>query len=95
MWSYRLAVLSFVMTVFFAGCSFIEPWVLADNIAEALAPRTGIAVAVLRQHLQDILTACRFWHGFVYCSPWAFLTLVFSARAIADFKRRQTEARGH
>jgi hypothetical protein len=84
MWNFRLAILSFVMTVVIAVSGVWEPLMEAEFVAEALAPRVSIDEGVLRAHLISILVVYPYRRAVVLSSPWAFLTLVFAIRAWRD-----------
>ena len=95
MWSYRLAILSLVLTLLVAGSAIWEPLIQAEFLAKALAPRIGTDEAILRRHLVAVLGAYPFRRAFVFCSPWAFLTIVFAARAmrnLAQERKKRTAA---
>ncbi len=90
-WNVSLLIASIVMMLLMIGVGLIQHVMMAETIAESLAPQIGVDEDIIRSHVRSILQRHNIWRTVVYCSPLAFLSLLLMGRLIADVvgKRRR------
>lgn len=94
-WNMSLAVLSVVLLFFWAAAGFVEPFAMAESLAEKLAPRIGVDESALRAQLVILLRETAFYRTAVRCTPLALVSLLLIFRVLFDTGRFGRESRQH
>jgi hypothetical protein len=85
-WNIFLLAFALAMVLLFAGTGLIQHLAQAESIADDLAPQIDLDRDTLRRHLEKILEGGNMWRVIVYCTPWAFMSLLLTVRLIADVR---------
>jgi predicted regulator of amino acid metabolism with ACT domain len=84
-WNITMAVVSIALLLLFVGAGLTAiPMTQAEAIADQLAPEIGADRNVVRVNLERILADSQIRRVAVACSPLALLSVLLTARVIAD-----------
>jgi len=89
-WDRSLLLFMVACLLLIIGVGLVEPWILAESVAEQLAPRLGADKDTVRIHLQEIFSGYSLRRMAVHSLPFGIVILALLARIVTKKPKQST-----